>query len=171
MERSNSQNKLKASAAPNANPEEIATFELDEFFPYQVRIFYRAVSDVVSQAYSGNFDLSVSQWRTMAVLGSNRSMSASEIVANSSMDKVTVSRAIKGLRIHGFLQRDVDGDDKRRAVLKLTPEGSLCFAKIVPRVEKLSEKCMHGLSVTEQKQLISLMERVRHNSERLLKSD
>ncbi len=171
MEQANSQDNLKLQNHKKPAPGELSEFELGQFFPYLVRIYYRAVSEAVSQAYSGDMGLNVSHWRTMAVLGPERAMSASEIVAYSSMDKVTVSRAIKGLQERGLLRRDVDGDDKRRAVLRLTQEGRSCFAKIVPCVEKLSAKCLHGLSANEQKQLISLMERVRINSERILQPD
>jgi len=84
-------------------------------FPYQVRVYYRAVSDAIAQVYNSMFDLSVSEWRVMAVLSSNNVLSAGEIVTRSSMTKVNVSRAIKNLHKKGLLKRDINGDDKRFA--------------------------------------------------------
>ena len=101
---------------------EPAEFNLRSFFPYLVRVFYRAVSSSVSEVYASRYGLSVSEWRTMAVLGPQRAMSATEIVEQSSMDKVNVSRAIKGLRRAGYLRRDINGDDRRRAVVRLTSQ-------------------------------------------------
>ncbi len=146
----------------------IVDFELGNFFPYLVRIFYRSVSDAVAQSYQAPFDLRVSEWRTMAVLGPYEALSASEIVTRSSMDKVTVSRAIKGLQGRGLLKRDIDGDDKRRAVLRLTHEGQVIFSQIVPQVNASAEKCLAGLSGEERRILVSLMERVRMNGEAIL---
>ena len=80
-------------------------FDLHRFFPYLVRIYYRAVSEAVSSVYTEQFGLSVSEWRTMAVLGPYNSLSATQIVAQSSMDKVVVSRAIKGLQAHGLSEK------------------------------------------------------------------
>jgi len=148
-------------------PKVLDNFNLNEFFPYLVRGYYRAVSEAVSNVYSKNFGLSVSEWRTMAVLGPFRSMSASEIVALSSMDKVNVSRAIKGLQAHGFIKRDIDGDDKRRAVLRLTREGGEAFARLVPLVKKAETDCLEGLTDTERATLILLMGRVQLNAENL----
>ena len=141
------------------------SFELGNFFPYLVRIYYRAVSEAVAKVYSKKFNLTVPEWRTMAVLGPGRALSASEIVARSSMDKVNVSRAIKGLQAHGLLKRDIDGDDKRRVVLRLTQKGREVFDSLVPLVKQTEEACLKGLSETERAQLISLMERVRRNVE------
>ncbi|MBC6405948.1 MAG: MarR family transcriptional regulator [Rhodospirillales bacterium] len=139
-------------------------FDLRSFFPYLVRTYYQAVSASVTQIYGPLHGLSVSEWRTMAVLGSHRVLSASEIVERSSMDRVAVSRAIKGLREAGLLKRDIDGDDQRRAVLRLTPKGSAVFHDLVPRVRALEEDLLAGLSAKERQTLLSLMARVRDNA-------
>jgi DNA-binding MarR family transcriptional regulator len=144
-----------------------AAFELTNFFPYLVRVYYRAVSEAVSNVYSSRYNLSMSEWRTMVVLGPNGALSASEIVARSSMDKVNVSRAIKGLQKIGFLRRDIDGQDKRRAVLRLTEKGSEALAVLVPLVRQVEENLLTGLSGAERKTLIDLMDRVRSNTENL----
>lgn len=99
----------------------------------------------------------------MVVLGPTGVMSASEIVERSSMDKVNVSRAIKGLQKQKFLKRDIDGDDKRRVVLRLTSSGCEMFKTLIPLVRQAEEKCLNGLSRQEQETLLSLMERVRSN--------
>lgn len=142
-------------------------FDLGNFFPYLVRIYYRSVSAAVSNIYAGSYGLSVSEWRTMAVLGPLNSLSASEIVARSSMDKVNVSRAIKGLEANGFLERKIDGKDKRRAVLKLTEKGNRAFGELVPQVKQVEEDCLNGLTQAERKSLTMLMARVQKNAEQL----
>ncbi len=103
----------------------------------------------------------------MAVLGPQRAMSATEIVEQSSMDKVNVSRAVKGLRRAGYLRRDINGDDRRRAVLRLTDEGVKVYRALVPLVLELEADLLKGLSPEEQETLVRLMEKVRENAERL----
>ncbi|WP_037493973.1 MarR family winged helix-turn-helix transcriptional regulator [Sneathiella glossodoripedis] len=142
-------------------------FNLTSFFPYLVRIYYKAVSSSVSDLYGSLFGLSVSEWRTMAVLGPHGILSASEIVERSSMDKVNVSRAIKKLQKTGYLKRDVDGDDKRKAVLRLTEEGEKVYLALIPMVMELEQDLLDGLSEKEVEQLKSLMEKVRLNAEAL----
>ncbi len=144
-----------------------AHFELIDFFPYLVRVYYRSVSEAVSRIYSERYGLTTSEWRTMAVLGPMTTLSASEIVERSSMDKVNVSRAIKGLQQAGFLRRDIDGQDKRRAVLRLTEKGRETFAVLAPLVKQVEEDLLVGLNQQERATLLSLMERVRSNAKAL----
>lgn len=139
-------------------------FDLNAFFPYLVRTYYQAVSAAVARIYGPRYGLSVQEWRTMAVLGSHQALSAGEIVARSSMDKVAVSRAIKRLRQAGLLKRDIDGDDRRRAVLRLTDQGAEVFGHLVPLVLELEERLLQGLSAEERATLLTLMERVRENA-------
>jgi DNA-binding MarR family transcriptional regulator len=142
-------------------------FDLKSFFPYLVRIYYRAVSASVSSIYASMFGLTVPEWRTMAVLGPNRALSASEIVAYSSMDKVNVSRAISRLRKNGLLKRDIDGDDRRRSVVRLTERGREIYETLVPEVLDLEDDLLAGLTKAERETLIRLMDKVRLRAETL----
>ncbi len=146
------------------------SFDLRSFFPYQVRVFYQVVSDSVMRIYGPLYGLSVSEWRTMAVLGTCV-LSASEIVERSSMDRVAVSRAIKGLRDAGLLKRDIDGDDRRRAVLRLTAKGAAVFNDLIPRVKELERSLLEGLTAEEQRTLLSLMQRVSQNAEQTTREE
>ncbi|WP_169569384.1 MarR family winged helix-turn-helix transcriptional regulator [Sneathiella limimaris] len=152
----------------NINPTRKREFELGSFFPYLVRIFYRSVSSSVSNIYATRFNLSVSEWRTMAVLGSHGILSASEIVEQSSMDKVNVSRAVKALQKRGFLKRDIDGDDKRKAVLRLTDNGREAYQILAPLLLDLESTLLEGLSEEEVATLLRLMEKVRENANKSL---
>ena len=141
-------------------------FTLHNFFPYLVRIFYRAVSGSVSRVYGSEFDLSVSEWRTMAVLGPYGVLSATEIVERSSIDKVNVSRAIKGLQKRGYLKRDIDGEDKRKAVLRLTGDGRQTYTLLIPMIKAIEDQLLNGLSDDEITTLIRLMAKVQRNAEK-----
>ena len=147
--------------------QEDADFDLKAFFPYQVRIYYRSVSSSVSDIYGTLYGLTVPEWRTMAVLGPHRALSAGEIVERSSMDKVNVSRAISRLRERGFLKRDIDGDDRRRLVLRLTEDGRDAFKTLVPKLLDLEKTLLAGLSDAEVQELLRLMTKVRLNAEAL----
>ncbi len=142
-----------------------SVFTLEEFFPYQVRRFYLAVSQSVTDIYSSRYGLSVSEWRTMAVLGNHQPLSASDVVRRSSIDKVQVSRAIQGLLKRGFLQRLVDDADRRRVHLHLTDAGQQVFADLVLRVRAREQQLLGGLSHEEQDSLKALMAKVRQQAE------
>ncbi len=141
------------------------SFQLENFFPYLVRIYYRAVSQSVSTIYEKEYNLTVSEWRAMAVLGNEQPLSAGEIVKRSSIDKVKVSRAIAGLTKAGYLERRVDEDDRRKVALQLTRSGQLVFQDLVGKVRNLEEELLDGLSENERATLYTLMTRVRKNAQ------
>ncbi|NVK18317.1 MAG: MarR family transcriptional regulator [Methylocystaceae bacterium] len=139
-------------------------FQLESFFPYLVRIYYRAVSQSVSNIYEREYNITVSEWRAMAVLGNEQPLSAGEIVKRSSIDKVRVSRAIAGLTKAGYLERRVDENDRRKVALQLTRSGQLVFQDLVAKVRQLEEELLAGLSEDERDQLRNLMAKVRKNA-------
>lgn len=143
-------------------------FTLETFFPYLVRVYYRAVSDAVSNVYTTRYGLSPSQWRTMVVLGPRQLLSASEIVERSSMDKVNVSRAVKTLSEAGLLQRDIDENDRRRTVLRLTEKGKDILEDLTPKMRTLEEKILEGLTEEDRLKLLELMAKVRFNADELV---
>ncbi len=139
--------------------------DLQNFFPYQVRVFYRAVSDSLAQIYSSRFGLTVSEWRVMAVLGPDM-FSASELVARSSLGKVNVSRAIKGLQKLGYVRRDIDGSDKRRAAVRLTAEGCRVLAILVPLVKAREAELFDGMTLEEKEMILGAMAKIQQNAAR-----
>jgi len=143
-------------------------FDLHTFFPYCVRIFYRAISGSVAQIYGSKFGLTVSEWRVMAVLKPNHIMSAGEIVSRSSMSNVDVSRAISRLKKSGLLQRDINGSDRRRASLHLTESGVEVFNELVPLVSELEAELLKGLSKKEIESFLSTMKKIHVNAERFV---
>ena len=51
-----------------------AQLRLTEFLPYQLSITSNAVSDLIARSYRARFGLKIPEWRVMAVLGENPSM-------------------------------------------------------------------------------------------------
>ncbi len=143
-------------------PEE--QFQLSSYFPYMVRCFYLDVSQSVKDVYSTLYNLKVSEWRTMAVLNDYEPLSAKEIVARSSMDKVNVSRSIASLQQSKLLERHIDPTDRRRVLLRLTRQGKQAMRELVPLVLGVEKQLLNGLTEDEQKTLISLMQKIRSNA-------
>lgn len=158
-------NRARTLASEDATIQEGAscsdTFDIEAFFPYLVRVYYKSVSETVKSVYFEGHSLKASEWRTMAVVGPVRKLSAREIVGKSSMDKVSVSRAVSGLRAKGLMTQSIDETDRRRSVLELTKEGCKTYHDLIPRVRKAEKQLLAELTETEQAELLRLMSKVR----------
>ena len=137
-----------------------ALLNLSAFFPYRLSTLDMAVSQSVSQLYTGRFNLTRQEWRIMAALGNNRSMSAKEIAAYSSLEKMQVSRAISRLRKAELIVQMEDTKDRRYSRLSLSEKGLATYKKIVPLVLAREAFILSSLTDEEQQQLNTLMDKV-----------
>src|SRR5690606_25725629 len=110
--------------------------------------------------YSRRFDLSVNEWRVMAVLGQQPGLSADAVCARTGMDKVSVSRAVGRLLEKGHLERDFAATDRRRSVLRLTPRGRGVYRRITPIARTFHARLTGVLDEREQKLLMRFLERL-----------
>ena len=78
-----------------------APLELERFLPYRLSILSNRVSQAIAREYTERFNLSMTEWRVMAVLArfNGEGMSAREVAERTAMDKVAVSRALARLAL------------------------------------------------------------------------
>ena len=153
---------LEFAAGPDTDP--ASAFELETFFPYQVRVFYSDVTRALSAVYQRDYAMMPAEWRTMAILGSSSTgLQATEIVARSSMDKVVVSRAVKRMEERGFLVRESNEADGRSFLLKLSGEGRAVYEDLGPKLKQVERQMLDGLSADEIAAFLAVTRRIREN--------
>src|ERR1700723_39886 len=86
--------------------------ELERFLPYRLSVLTNRISTAIARVYARRFDLSVPEWRVMAVLGRFGAMSANAVCDRTAMDKVRVSRAVARLAAADRLARRTDPTDR-----------------------------------------------------------
>jgi DNA-binding MarR family transcriptional regulator len=110
-----------------------AQLDLERFLPYRLSVLSNTISQAIAREYAERFDLSVTEWRVIAVLGRFPGVSANEVAERTAMDKVAVSRAVNRLLAAGRIKRETHDDDRRRSVLELTAKGRRVYEQIAPR--------------------------------------
>lgn len=133
---------------------------LDGFLPYRLSVLSNAVSRKIARIYEEEFDLSVWQWRIIAVLGERAGLTSTEVAQRTLMDKPTVSRAAASLIERGIIERQIDREDRRRAPMRLTDEGAAIYAAILPRALECEQELLAALSTGETTTLHHLLSRL-----------
>lgn len=136
------------------------TFALEEFLPYRLSIVTQTVSGALSRIYASRFDLSVPQWRVMAVLGRYEPISANEVCDRTVMDKVAVSRAVQAMLRRGLVERTVDASDRRRSALRLSKRGRTIHNEIVPLALDYERRLLDSMTPEERAALDLLLQRL-----------
>jgi DNA-binding MarR family transcriptional regulator len=149
---------------PNPSPlplvagETAENLALERFLPYRLSVLTLRVSSAIARSYQRQFDLTVPEWRVMAVLGRFGPLSANGVADKTQMDKVRVSRAVARLVAAGRVSRRTDPGDRRRAVLALTPAGLAIHREIVPHARQVESRLLAGLGEAERAMLDRLLD-------------
>jgi DNA-binding MarR family transcriptional regulator len=153
----------------NAKSEQ-ASLDLKDFLPYRLSIVTNKVSRNLGEMYSSKFNLSIAEWRVMAVLGQEQDLSADEVCQNTEMDKVSVSRAVTKLLKKKQIVRKFSEQDRRRSMLRLSRAGRAIYDQIVPLVLDYEEELLGGLSTREILQFDRLLDKLTKQAGSLSKS-
>ena len=133
---------------------------LEEFLPYRLSVLSHTVSTNIARVYDKRFDLSIPEWRVIAILGRFPGLSAVEVAERTMMDKVAVSRAVTKLIKNGRIDREFADADRRRSILNLSEEGKRVHDEIAPLALQFERDLLHGLSDEEIQTFNVLMERL-----------
>lgn len=145
-----------------------ASFALENFLPYRLSLLSNTVSEGIARAYRKAHDLTVTEWRVIAVLGRFPGETASQIVDRTAMDKVTVSRAVRKLLERGVVERSPVEQDRRRQALRLTrPKGWHLFRTIVPQALAYERRLLDTLDIDEQASLQGLLDKLQARAREL----
>ncbi len=130
---------------------------LAEFLPYRLSVLSNRISRSIADGYEGKFQLTLPEWRVMAVLGEEPDLSAGQVADRTAMDKVAVSRAVNKLLETGRIERHFANEDRRRSVLALSEKGSEVYREIVPIALGYEARLLEQFSAQERAQLETLL--------------
>ena len=132
--------------------------KLENFLPYRLAVLSNTVSTTVARAYDKRFNVSIPEWRVIAILGRFPGLSAVEVAERTMMDKVAVSRAVTKLIKKGRIDREFADADKRRSILNLSEDGRHLHDNIAELALAFERDLLEGLSEKELQQLNGVME-------------
>lgn len=131
---------------------------MERFLPYRLAVLTNLVSTKLAAAYAQKFNLTVAEWRVIAIVGRFPNATASEIAERGALDKVAVSRAIASLVAAGRLVRVIDPADRRRARLAMTNAGYNVYRKIVPLARDYERQLLAALEPEDLQALDRLLQ-------------
>jgi len=143
--------------------------DLDNFIPYRLSVLSNRVSKAIANEYSSRFDLTIPEWRVMAVLGGMPGLSARAVAERTEMDKVQVSRAVARILRARRIQRSNDNEDGRVTRLSLSPRGCAIYDEIAPLALKLERGFLEVLSKDERQALDQLMTKLSRHAKTFLR--
>ena len=137
-------------AGQRVKPHEQDTIDLERFLPYRLSVLSNLVSSTIADAYQRRFDLTIPEWRVIAVLSRHPGLSAAEVAELTRMDAVAVSRAVARLLRAGRLLRAVSPADRRRSVLRVSRAGAAVYRSVAPLALGYERELLAALAGSER---------------------
>lgn len=109
-----------------------------------------AIGERAGQQWSERlFDLSLNEWRMLALVKARAPVRAGDIADLLVMDKSQTSRLVKSLLAKGLIRDTPDPADGRAVVLEVTPEGETLYTRVFDEVLRSNERVLAPLTPEE----------------------
>lgn len=101
------------------------------------------------------------QWSALVSIWFKRGETAAELARDLGHDKGAMTRLVDAVEERGWVTRERTGDDRRRIILRLTPEGEALALRCKKRVLACWNEWLADWPREEIEQLIGLLQKLR----------
>lgn len=144
--------------------------DLSGYTPYRLAVAASRVSGLTGDLFARKIGLSLPQWRVVINLGSRGPMAQLQLVQQSALDKIAVSRAAAALRGRGLVTVSKGGADQRYRVLELTPAGEALYREGWPLALRLEQRLLEIAGVKDAAGLRAQLEALERAAELIRQS-
>lgn len=134
--------------------------QLESFLPYRLSLLSNAVSGAIAAVYGDKFAISMPEWRIMMILAEYPDVSADEVCRRTKIEKSVVSRAVARLLKRHFINREIDEDDRRRSILRLSETGLSVYDEVMPIARDYEAKLLSGLTAEEMETFNAMIDKL-----------
>src|SRR4051812_49389266 len=138
--------------------------ELDPRALESFLVLLRAGSDTLDMLETFLAKRGTSQGKFTVLMLLNRDpkvgVSPSDLATRSGVTRATITGLLDGLSREKLVRREGDADDKRKAVVYLTPRGQKMLEEMLPDYYGQVSELMAALGDAEKKTLIELLEKI-----------
>jgi DNA-binding MarR family transcriptional regulator len=120
--------------------------KLQNYLPYRLNLLAELASDHTRPIYRRRHGLTRTEWRVLVNLAETDSLTATDLCTRVPAHKTKISRALAALEGRGWLRRQTDSADHRRAHVRLTPAGSRAVREIFPQMQAATEALLAPLT-------------------------
>lgn len=124
---------------------------------YQLWVLSNLTAKPFARRFGARFHLNLTEWRILLTVADRPGITAQALADYSGLDKMSVSRAVRGLESQGRLERRDDEADRRQRHLFLTDAGWEVYAEIGAAAVVREQQIYSELTPAELEQLRGLL--------------
>lgn len=134
--------------------EEGTGLTVDDFVTTMLSQLVNALRRTVTQPYAERFDLTVPEWRLLALLAHTGELPFAQLVVQSTSDKALVSRTLRLLEQRDLVKLVTAGNTPRKKLIcSLTPAGMTLHDQVIPLARRHQAAVLRLLDKDEREAL------------------
>jgi DNA-binding MarR family transcriptional regulator len=137
-----------------------------DLLSYRIHRLANALSRGAALRYRRDFDVSLMEWRIIALLGSFAPLTLKALSQQSGLDKSLASRAVAGLVERRLVLREAGREDGREIALRLTAAGRRLHAGLMEAALERDDAFADCLTREEQAVLASAIRKLEAEARR-----
>jgi DNA-binding MarR family transcriptional regulator len=118
---------------------------------------FGAANDVVDEAAAAAFGVNRTDLRIIGLVAAAGALTAGKLAAEANLSPAATTTAIQRLTNAGHLTRRTDAEDRRRAVVELTPEAAELLEEVYGPIERAGRALLAGYSPEELELVIEVL--------------
>jgi len=126
---------------------------IKDLLSYRIHRLANALSRGAAARYRRDFDVSLMEWRIIALLGGFAPLTLKELSRQSGLDKSLASRAVAGLVARGLVLRAGGRADAREVALRLSAEGRRAHAGLMRAADE-RDAAFHACLTEEERAVL-----------------
>lgn len=131
---------------------------IKELLSYRISRVANALSRSAALRYRREFGVSLSEWRSIALLGSDAPLTVNKLARLAALDKAQMSRTVASLSDRGLILRQVGPG--RSTVLTLTENGRRLYDGLITAAYERDSAFLACLTARERRALDSALEKL-----------
>jgi DNA-binding MarR family transcriptional regulator len=145
-----------------------SNLNIDEFLTFRITRLSNALRTNLTKRYLEEFELSIPEWRLLALVTRFSPVRFSELTARSSMDKGQVSRTLQVMTKRGLIKMKVVKQRGSRAAAALAapvtvsvaPKGKALYRQVLPVARQHQAEILRQLSESDRLALYETLDRL-----------
>lgn len=141
---------------------------VEDFLTSKLTRLSNALRTNLTKPYLEQFDLSLPEWRLLALVARFAPMRFSEVTARSGMDKGQVSRTLRVMATRGLTKTKAIKDRGSRStealaapvMVSVTPKGTSLYKAVLPVARKRQADLLLTLNESERGSLYSIIDKL-----------
>jgi len=143
-----------------AQPAAGSELTIKDLLSYRIHQLSSQMSRSAALQYRHNFDVSLGEWRALALLSAGPELSLNELARAADLDKAQMSRIMAGLIKRELVAREQGPTRGQTARLTLTRRGQALYRRLITAAMTRNEAFLAVLSPQERKVLEDALQKL-----------